>query len=149
MVDAAAGDQADHTTIVDQHIGGDGAGVFDHPPLDGIGRLCRQNDQAARRLNRIAVLNVGGHRAWGDQDVGEGIVALELELVGFSCSEHNGAPSGHHHPGVANFRGQQGNVAPQGRGDLALIDNGAGGTISIEAVVSCHEVRIADVGRGR
>ena len=149
VADAVAGHQANHTPVIDQTIGLDGARVFDHTALYGVGRLGRQNHQSARCHHGVAVLNVGSHGGWRHQDIGQCLVGFKLQLEGFASCQNNGAALGNHNPLVLNFRRQQGDVATQLGGEGALVENFSCGSCATEAVVARHEVGVADaVGGG-
>ena len=61
VLNAVAGYQAHHTTIVHQAIGLDAAAVVDHATLNRIGRLRRQNHQTAGGHHRLAILHISRH----------------------------------------------------------------------------------------
>ena len=130
------GNEFDHPPVVDQAIGLDGAGVFNHPALNGVCRLRRQDDQSPRRHHGIAIFYISGNRRWRNQHIGQGMVGLKLQLEGLTGCQHNGAPSRHHHPFVSHLWCQKRNIAPKLGGDAALVENLASGSCATKGVVA-------------
>ena len=91
VADAVAGFEADHAAGVAQAIGFEHAAVVDHAALQAVGRLRRQDDQAAGRLHGMAVLHQRGDAGRCDADIGQRVVAVKLQLIGIACGEHHGA----------------------------------------------------------
>ena len=73
---------------------------------------------------------------------------VKLQFIAVTGSHDHGAHLGHHQTAVAHFGCEQGNVALDGRRDVALVHHFAVGAIARVLHDAGHEVVVADAVRG-
>ena len=141
--------QQDAPALFHQATGLQAACVVHNAALQTAGRLGRQNDQPARRLDRVAVFHQGLHGGRRHHHIGQQPLAIELQGVRFAGSQCHCAHLRHHHAVVAHLGGQQRNVAAKTGLELPFVHNAAGGAVTHQGVAPGHEVFIAQaVGGG-
>ena len=144
-----AGRQDDAAALLLQAMGLDAAAVFDQSAHQAVHGLRTDDDQAARRLHRMAVFNQGCDLAGFDTDVGQAVAGVKLQLHRFASGQGHGAHLRDDGALVAHLGGQQGDVAAQVGLELTFVDHTGGAALAFVTVPPRHEVGIADaLGRG-
>ena len=144
-----AGRQDDASALLLQAMGLDAAAVFDQAAHQAVHGLRADDDQAARRLHCVAVVDQGSNLAGFNADVGQAVAGVKLQLHRLSSGQGHGAHLRDDGPLVAHLGGQQGDVATQVGLELAFVDHTGGAALALVTVLTRHEVGIADaLGRG-
>ena len=146
--DAAAGLQQDAARTAHQARGLDAAAVVDHAALQSARGLGRQDDEAARGLDGVLVLDQRVDGRGRHAQRAEGAVAIKLELEGLARSQGHGAEVGHDNAVVTHFGRQQGDVAAQSGTQLALVDDRARRAVAGQLDLPVHELLVGRVVRG-
>ncbi len=111
VVYPVAGRQDDASALLLQAMGLDAARVLDHTAHQPVHGLRADDDQAARGLYRVFVLDQRRDLAGFHTDAGQAVAAVKVQVNSFACGQGHRAHLRDHGTLVAHLGGQESDVA--------------------------------------